>query len=148
MGDYSWGRIEIGGPIKRSVLEELITEEEMDLDDDGLIVIEEDETRGGQFDIEDSLVEAGIAFNRYSGRHYTWNPSCRRNRPGIGDFEHTTDDDDDDRWNIQVDEVRKKLAEGPDALRTHLDEKYPDLPKLEPITWLPEDAEIDAALGA
>lgn len=161
MGDYAWGRIVIGGPMKRSVIEEIVGEclggsgsldmgEDQtieDLLDDGHIVVEDDQLRGGTFDFEEELVEAGIPFDRQAGRHYTWDPSLRRFRPGIGDFEHTNDEDGDS-WYIDVEKVRKALAEGPGALRTLLDKEYPILPNLEPITWLPEDAEIDAALGA
>jgi hypothetical protein len=153
MGDYSWARLEIGGPVKQSVLEKLIHEDDSDLEpdeDSGFIEIESDEERGGTFgDVEDALVKAGIAFDRFCGRHYEWNPTCRRFRPGIGDFEYSTDDDGGDKWLVEVDEIRAALEKGgADRVWELLDTKYPKIPKLEPITWLPEDAEIDAALGA
>lgn len=149
MGTRGFARLTIGGPVKLSVLEHWIDESYSDLepDDDGLIVIEDDEASYSMFyDLEKGLADAGIAFDRESGSNGEYDSqSLRRFRPGIGDFEYETGGNDE--WTITVAEIRAKLAESPEALLAFLNEKYPDLPKLEPITWLPEDAEVDAALG-
>ncbi|MGH7338864.1 MAG: hypothetical protein ACREKH_00075 [Candidatus Rokuibacteriota bacterium] len=165
MGDRAWAKLVIGGPVSRETLAELLLDEGYDLDDaeegyegrEGLylerrggghvLVLEDCDQLGAMREgLEAALVEAGIAFDRFSnGYAGSWSDSIAAWRPGMPQVYETVADANQQHAYGRLDEIRAALAQAGslDDFRAWFNTTHPDVPSLEPITWLPGEADAE-----
>lgn len=169
MGDRAWAKLVIGGPVNRDTLAELLLEEGYDLDGveegyegrEGLylercgsghvLVLEDCDQLGAMWEgLEAGLVDAGIAFDRFSNSYAgSWSDSIAAWRPGMAEVYEMVADANQQHAYGCLDEIRAALAQAKslDDFRAWFQATHPDIPPLEPITWLPGEADA-ATLNA
>lgn len=145
MADSSWARIQIGGVVSRKTLEEIFDGEDLErmVEEDGYLVLENDDKSWGQWDEEGMLVEARIAFNRETAMDNYWPASVRLFRPSLGDFEYTCGDNNTEQGKgamVRLDHIREMLTKLGPRFAVWFTKTYPVIPPLEPIQII-EDAE-------
>lgn len=159
MGAHGWAKLRIGGTASKRALREALTIEEIELDDalepgdyqghgreayldEDHLVIEHDQASYAQFtDLEAALITAGIAFDRLSDPVAEYGECVRLFRPGMA----TPYDAASDGYEpvVPVHEVRRRLADGLDALQAWLDHEHPAIPELDRLA-LVDDERVDA----
>ncbi|MGQ0722846.1 MAG: hypothetical protein ACT4PE_14945 [Candidatus Eiseniibacteriota bacterium] len=147
MGVYGWAKLKIGGNVSKRALREALAIHEIDVDealksgdyegqgleaylDEDHLVVEHDQASYAQFtDLEAALVTAGIAFDRLSDAVAEYGESVRFFRPGLAKPYDAASEGYEPM--VPVGEVRRRLADGLDALQRWLDQEYPAIPELE-----------------
>ena len=113
MADHFWGRIQIGGDLRkdgvRRFCEALGAEDEFELlrfMEDGHIVRDDCEARYGQFEeLEDACRELGLSYVRQSDGKYEFSPEIVFWQPGMsGAYAVITDHDHN--MQVSMDDVR------------------------------------------
>jgi len=144
MGEYYWGRVEIGGDLRRQDLprfcRELGATDEHDLPrftEDGHIVLEDCDASYGQFtEVEDTCRELGLPYIRQSDGKYEFSPEIVFWQPGMqGAYAVITDHDHN--MQVAMDEVREirdlvRAGNAAEAL-CRLEAVVVDLPNLPPF---------------
>jgi hypothetical protein len=165
MGDRAWAKLVIGGPVVRETLAELLRDEGYDLDNAGegdegheglylerrggahVLVLEHGDQLGAMWNgLEAALVEAGIAFDRFSnGYAGSWSDSIAAWRRGMPEVYEAVADTNQQHAHGRLDEIRAALAqaESLDDFREWFTTVHPEVPPLEPITWLPGEADVE-----
>lgn len=165
MGDRAWAKLVIGGPVNRETLAELVLDEGYDLGDaaegtegdEGLylerrggghvVVLEDCDQLGAMWEgLEAALVDAGIAFDRFSqGYAGSWSDSIAAWRGGMPRVYETVADANHANGYGRLEEIRAALAQAAslDDVRAWFSATHPDIPSLEPITWLPEESDAE-----
>ncbi|MBT3381185.1 MAG: hypothetical protein HN742_11225 [Lentisphaerae bacterium] len=113
MADYFWGRIEIGGDLRRQHLPRFCqavgADDEFDLlrfIEDGHIVLDNCEARYGQFEeLEDACREIGLPYTRQSDGKYEFSPEVVFWQPGMTGA-YTVITDHDHNMQVSMDDVR------------------------------------------
>jgi len=143
MADRFWGRITIGGYLRRNDMDRFCREAEIRTDkiadfiEDGRFVLEDSEARYGQFeDLEKLCRKLGLPYIRQSGGMYEYSPEYSFWIPGM-DSPVSVLLDHDGNMTVAMDDVRAALAvlrEG-DAARAEemLAALITDLPELPPF---------------
>ncbi len=164
MGDRAWAKLVIGGPASRETLVELLLDEGYNLDDaeegheghEGLylerrgrghvLVLEDCDQLGAMWEgLEAALVEAGIAFDRFSnGYAGSWSDSIAAWRPGMQNVYETVAGANQRHAYGRLDEIRAALTQAAwlDDFSAWISATHPDIPALEPITWLPDESDV------
>lgn len=155
MGAYGWGKLKIGGTVSKRALREALTIEEIELDaalepgdyhgqgleaylDEDYLVIEHDQASYAQFtDLETALITAGIAFDRLSDPVAEFGECVRLFRPGMATPYEAASEGYEPM--VPVHEVRRRLADGLDALRVWLDHEHPAIPELERLQLVDDE---------
>jgi hypothetical protein len=159
VSDRAWAKLIIGGKAKRSVLDAILrkhTGEGLDEaeknspdddrgypawdDDHQHVVVTDSEASGAMFEgLENALVEAEIDFDRQSAACIgAWGDTLAVYRRGMkAVIEHESNESSED-WLMPVKAVRELLKKGAGPLRDWLDQRYPVVPELTPIEWVPE----------
>ncbi len=113
MADYFWGRIEIGGVLRRKDLLQFCqavgATDEFELlrsVEDGHVVLDDCEARYGQFEeLEDVCREVGLPYVRHSDGKYEFSPEIVFWQPGMeGAYAVITDHDHN--MQVSMDDVR------------------------------------------
>lgn len=165
MGDRAWAKLVIGGPVSRDALAELLLGEGYNLDDaeegseghEGLylerrgsghvLVLEDCDQLGAMWDgLEAALVEAGIAFDRFSQAYAgSWSDSIAAWRPGMPAVYEAVADANQQHTYGRLEEIRVAVANAAslDDFGAWLNATHPDVQALEPITWLPGENDAE-----
>jgi hypothetical protein len=165
MGDRAWAKLVVGGPVSRETLAKLLLDEGYNLDDaaegheghEGLylerrgaghvLVLEECDQLGAMWEgLEAALVDAGIAFDRFSqGYAGSWSDSIAAWRPGMPTLYEAVADANQQHACGRLDEIRAVLAQATSLgdFRAWFSATHPDIPALAPITWLPEEGDAE-----
>jgi len=147
VSDRYHASIEIGGPVSADLipaLEALISNAglisldddlELYIDEDGLLVLEDKQAPYGEFpELEEWLVEHGIAFDRHASGYFDLLPEWISFRPGQGRLLHLLDGEGDEV--ISHRGVQQALANSTSlpALQAALTKVLgPEVPPLNPI---------------
>lgn len=147
MGAYGWAKLKIGGEVSKRALREALAIHEIDLDealepgdyegqglqaylDEGHLVVEHDQASYAQFtDLEAALVTAGIAFDRLSDPVAEYGECVRFFRPWMARPYDAASEGYEPV--VPVQEVRRRLADGLEALHAWLDGEHPAIPELK-----------------
>jgi len=147
MGAYGWAKLKIGGNVSKRALRKALAIHEIDLDaalepgdceghglkaylDEGHLVVEHDQASYAQFtDLEAALVTGGISFDRLSEPVAEYGECVRLFRTWMARPYDAASEGYEPM--VPVHEVRRRLAEGLDALRAWLDCEHPVIPELE-----------------
>ena len=147
MGAYGWAKLKIGGNVSKRALRKALAIHETELHgalepgdyeghgleaylDEGHLVVEHDQASCAQFtDLETALVTSGISFDRLSEPVAEYGECVRLFRRGMARPYDAASEDYEPM--VPVHEVRRRLAEGLDALRAWLDCEHPVIPELE-----------------
>ena len=113
MAEYFWGRIEIGGDLRRTDLpkfcEAIGARDEFELlryEEDGHVVCDDCEARYGQFEeLEDACREVGLSYIRHSDGKYEFSPEIVFWQPGMSGACGVITDHDHD-MQVRMDDVR------------------------------------------
>ncbi len=112
-----------------------------------VLVLEDCDQLGAMWEgLEAALVEAGIGFDRFSnGYAGSWSDSIAAWRPGMPKVYEAVADANQEHAYGRFDEIRAALAQAAslDDFRAWFSATYPDIPPLEPITWLPEKGDAE-----
>lgn len=159
MGVHGWAKLKIGGTVSKRALREALTIHEIDLEeslepgdydghgleaylDEDHLVIEDDQASYAQFtELETVLVTAGIAFDRLSDPVAEYGECVRSFRPGMATPYDTASEGYEPM--VPVHEVRRRLADGLDALRAWLDQEHPAIPELERLDLIDDECGAD-----
>jgi hypothetical protein len=146
MGERSWARLTIGGPVPRRLLTDALeTLAGCRLDEcleDGRVVVEDPEASWGGFsELEAWLEGRGIPFDLESAAcPGAWPDMLVHFRPGRGRVEFVADDSHAEpvipRSTLRTALTRYRTLK---SLRAWLRRTYPEVPALEPITWTQAD---------
>lgn len=144
MADYFWGRIQIGGDLRRQNLprfcEALGADDEFDLlryMEDGYVVKDDCEAGYGQFqELEDTCREIGLPYIRQSDGKYEYSPEFVFWVPGMEGADAIITDHDSN-MQVAMDEVHEirdlvRAGNVTEALR-RLESIVVDLPSLPPF---------------
>ena len=140
MADYFWGRIEIGGDLRKQDSPRFCRGARIDDSDlaehmeDGHFVREDCEACYGQFEeLEDLCRELGLPYIRQSDGKYEFSPEVVFWVPGMGEPRHVVTDHDGN-MQVAMDDVRAvrdllRASNVTEALR-RLEDAVIDLPSL------------------
>jgi hypothetical protein len=149
VGEYSWARLTIGGPASRralaAALETLVGCQLDECLQDNQVVVEDPEAAWGGFaELEAWLETHGLPFDlETAARAGGWPDLLIHVRPGRGRVEFACDDAHHEpvipRSVIRGALGRCRTVRG---VRRWLARRYPTIPPLPPIAWVPDPVDV------